>query len=201
MTSNSSDLLGPVERLLSRKPDAATSLKVTAVTLGSISTVMELSEKDFESEGDGLASSILDTCDAWVLSRRKETPFFVSWFDRDRPIMQLPLRISPPDTQFSGLPPIDGSLESLIATLQATGIQQHKLMIEMAQAVVSLILNVVESQQARIQFLEGQEIEVRRLKNELSDIATSTDDQRFNKITTLVEQWIKSRLPNASLSP
>lgn len=189
-----------IERWLSRKPESATTARVSAIALGASQTVVELSAKEIDATKHGeLAEEILDSTEAWAASRNKETSFLASWLDGERPVLSLPFRITPQNSQLVGLPAIDGSLESLIATLQATGIQQHRLMIDMAKSVVELILSVVDSQQNRIHFLEGQEIEVRRLKNELSDIATSNDDQRFNKITNLVEKYITARSPTASL--
>jgi hypothetical protein len=190
-TSNCS---GRIERWLASKPESATTLRVSAVALGATQTIMEL--KAIEVLPDKLAEfseRILDSSDAWAENRKKETSFLAVWLDGDRTLLSLPFRITPTNGKLDGLPAADGSLESLISNLQAMGIEQHKLIMEMAKGVTELVLSIVEAQQGRIQFLEGQEIEVRRLKTELIDIAGSGDDQRYNKFMGLFERFLEAK--------
>jgi hypothetical protein len=189
-----------IERWLASKPESATTLRVAAVALGTTQTVMELKASEVAAERLAeFAERILDSSDAWADNRKKETSFLAVWLDGERILLSLPYRITPTNGKLDGLPAADGSLESLISNLQAMGIEQHKLIMEMAKGVTELVLSIVEAQQGRIQFLEGQEIEVRRLKNELIDIAGSGDDQRYNKFMGLFERFLEAKsLPNAT---
>jgi hypothetical protein len=187
MTTKSSN---NIERWLTRKPESATTLRVSAKSLGTLQTVLELSAVELANgKRESASEDILDSCEAWTSSQGKEVQFLAQWLtDDDRPVLTLPFRIAPSNQSISGLPPIDGSLESLIASLQATGIAREKLTIELLSTCVGFFQSMLESSQTRIAFLEGQDLEVRRLKQELVDVNNSTGELASDNANQV---WIK----------
>ena len=175
---------------MTRKPESATTLRVSAKSLGTLQTVLELSAVELANgKRESASEDILDSCEAWTSSQGKEVQFLAQWLtDDDRPVLTLPFRIAPSNQSIPGLPPIDGSLESLIASLQATGIAREKLTIELLSTSVGFFQSMLESAQTRIAFLEGQDLEVRRLKQELVDVNNSTGELASDNANQV---WIK----------
>jgi len=193
------DPISNLKRWLDHKPESADTLRVYEVKLVRPELVVEYSASEVENIGThDISESILDECEIWADSKSKIIPFIIQWFSEGREVKSRHLKISPSsvgNAGMTGLPQPDGSLESLIASLQSAGIRKDQILINMMESVVGLFLQLVEHMQGRINWLEGQEIEVRRLKNDLLELTASGDDgtdQRLHQFTNLFTKAIEA---------
>lgn len=183
-----------LERWLDRQPPEATVLRVSARSLGQMVTVSEhlASELD-KSACTSLAIAIVEDCDDWADQEGKECKFLIQWFDGDqRPIGTRQHRAAPLNEDYTGGITIDGSPESLLATIQAGSIRKDELLMQMAQSVVKMVCQVSDAFQGRIERGAVTDAENLQLKEAL--LEASTEDNEWKKQTL---ELLKALIPTA----
>lgn len=190
------DPVSNLKRWLDHKPESADTLRVFEVKLVHNELVVEYTAAEIDKMGTAeVAESILDECEIWADSKNKITPFIIQWFAENREVKSRHVKISPSSVNgagMTGLPQPDGSLEALIASLHSAGIRKDQILIQMMESVVGLFLQLVEHMQGRINWLEGQEIEVRKLKGDLLELTAATDEDMGAKVQTFMSLFTKA---------
>lgn len=179
-----------LERWLKRQPDNATVLRCSARSLGQLVTVRELVAESAAKDHHSLAETLFEDCSDWADSKEKEVRFLIQWLDIDRPIATKEMVISPLNSD--GSIAIDGSLESLVASLHATGLQKDQMLINMTKAMVEIVIRVSEAFQGRMDHVANQEAENLKLREALID-STRDDDEWKKEVFGI----IKGLLPAA----
>lgn len=177
--SNKDDI-NKLENWLARKPDTATILRVSVRSIGGQITISELVAEPITKESAfNLAKAIVEDCNSWADEAQKESVFLLQWLDGERPVATRHLKVSPLNEGIDGLPAIDGSTESILASLQAANIRKDEEVIRIMQAVGGLLTNHAEALQATIERTNVLERENLRLKEAL--IEKSDDDAEWKK--------------------
>lgn len=188
-----------IEQMLSYVPSSATLLRVSAKSLGMLQTVIERTREECEQmDRKELAQHVLKATEQWTDSQQRETVFLIQWItDTDRPVSTLPFRVSPANGTMAGLPPIDGSFESLLAGMQAASQAKDKLMIEQLRAMTELFIRMVESLQGRLEVSDHRDQENRELKQvllEAQSIDDATFNDRFDKFMTFITPLLQAKI-------
>lgn len=193
-----------IERLISRAPQSAKTLRVSAKSLGSLQSVIERDRDECDSlEPKELATHLLEAIENWTDSQQKETVFLIQWLsESDRQLEALPIRVSPTNgAALTGLPAIDGSMESLLAGMQAASQAKDKLMIDQLKAMTELYISMVQSLQVRLEYAEGREQENRELKELIVEAQSDTTDnfnERLERMVKVFAPIIQAGMNNKS---
>jgi hypothetical protein len=190
------DPVSNLMRWLDHKPESADTLRVYEVKLVHNELVVEYSASEIDKMSTAeVAESILDECEVWAESKNKITPFIIQWYSENREVKSRHVKITPSSVNgvgMTGLPQPDGSLESLIAGMQSAAIRKDQILINMMESVVGLFLQLVEHMSGRINHLESQEIEVRRLKGDLLELSAGADEDMGAKVQTFMSLFTKA---------
>lgn len=190
------DPVSNLTRWLDHKPESADTLRVFEVKLVHNELVVEYSASEVDKMGTAdVAETILDECEVWAESKNKITPFIIQWYSENREVKSRHVKITPSSVNgagMTGLPQPDGSLESLIAGMQSAAIRKDQILINMMESVVGLFLQLVEHMSGRINHLESQEIEVRRLKGDLLELSAGGDEDMGQKVQTFMNLFTKA---------
>ncbi len=177
-------------RWLERQPENATALRVSTRSLASMETVIEHVAEDLNSDGrHSLAQAIVEDTNNWADTEKKECHFLIQWLAGER-VLATKKRIVSPLSDDGGMQ-IDGSFESLIASMQVASIEKDKMLINMTKAMVEIIVRVSEAFQGRMDQLTVQETENLKLREALIE-SNVADDEWKKEVFGL----LKSLLPN-----
>lgn len=191
------DDINYLERWLSRKPENATALRVSARSLGSLVSVREHVAEEMKKDARlNLAKEIFEDCNVWADQAQKETTFLIQWLDGERPIATQHFKVAPLNEGLGNMPVIDGSAESILSCLQAANIRKDEEMIKMMQAVSNMLANQAEALQATTDHRNSLERENLRLKEALLEKAD--DDSEWKKEML---QIVKGFLPAVTVVP
>lgn len=179
--------INKLERWLKRRPENATVLRCSARSLGQLQVVRELVSDTSANDYHDIAVTLFEDCSDWADTKEKEVRFLIQWLENDRPIATREMVISPLNSD--GLPPIDGSLESLVASLHATGLQKDQMLINMTKAMVEIVIRVSEAFQGRMDHVHVQEQENLKLREALIETA-ATDDEWKKEVVGLIKGFL-----------
>jgi hypothetical protein len=197
----SKELVNFLERWLDRKPESATSLRVSAKSLGSLVTVSEHVSEEMQKDARfNLAKTINEDCSMWADQAQKETLFLVQWLDGEKPVATQHFKVSPLNEGIGGLPALDGSTESILSCLQAANIRKDEEMIKMMQAVSNLLVNQAEAQQATISHQNSLERENLRLKEAMIE-KDEADSEWKKELVGIVKGFLPAVIQNTSKAP
>lgn len=186
-------------RWLERKPESADILRLVEKKLGNPEIVVEYSSNEVIKAGsDEIAKGIMEECEIWAETKGKITPFTLQWLCDDREVKTRPFRFVPDSLRGinqTSLPTPDGSPEAWLASLHAASIRKDQIQIGMMESISALFFQLVEHQQQRIAWLEGQEHEVRKLKEELVELTSGDKESeaRFNRLMSVLEKGLAAK--------
>jgi hypothetical protein len=165
------DDINLLERWLNRKPDTATILRISAKSMGSTVVLAEHVAEEMKKDARlNLAKNIFEDCYSWADEAQKETNFFIQWLaEGERPVGTKQFKVSPLNENINGMPPIDGSAESILSCLQAANLQKDEKIIRIMEAFSNLLVNQAEAIQSTAEHKHSLEAENLRLKEALLD--------------------------------
>lgn len=182
--------INKLENWIQRKPDEATVLRVSVRSVGGMTVLLELVAEPITKETSfDLAKSIGQDCADWTDEAQKDTTFLLQWLEGERPIGTRHLKMSPLNEGLNNGFAIDGTVESMLASLQAANVRKDEEVIRIMQAVGGLLSNHAEALQATIEQRNYLERENLRLKEAL--IEKTDDDQEWKKeMITMVKTYL-----------
>lgn len=192
----------PVSRLtrwIERKPESADTLRLVVEMLAKQDLVLEYSSEEVDRLGAGaVAQGMFEECEIWAETKAKIVPFKAQWIADNREVSSRPFKVIPDSLNGvgqTGLPPIDGTAESWLASLQAASLRKDQILITQMEAVAGLFLQLVEHQQQRISWLEGQELEARKLREDMIELTRGDQESeaRFARLMSVLEKGLQAK--------